>query len=454
MKKIITGVLILCFLMLVGCAAGNNESNETGDFQESDSSESDIISEESQEIFLEPKTITLWNSCEPRERIALMENINEFANRNNSINIEVRHFRNQEELEDQFEASSLAGAGPEILLTNFDAVPRLAPENVIREMTQEINYNLFLNGLVEISEYNNRKYIIPFVGGDFLLFYYNKDLIEVPPQTFNEIIEYSLEYNDPDEALYAFLLNASEPDWIIPFIGGYSEWIIDYRTNSLNLDNNSTKKTLDFLSLVFNEESIAPYDIGYEDINNSFKEQKTPMIINGTWALEEYINIGMDFGVARIPRTPDGIRNPTSMISGLGFLININNFGTKYDASMKFINYMLSDEVQVSWANNTLSIPAKKEFEDSETRVNDEIIENIMEISRTCRGKPNQSILRAIRDAIRINSENVILENISSDEATLKIQEDAIKLKSGGVRIEEPLEEEQINELEEQDGQE
>jgi maltose-binding protein MalE len=453
MKKIIFILIAIGLLVLTGCFAENNSSIEAGVAQESDVNNTDTVSDESEEVLFEPRTITIWNSCEPRERIALMENINEFANRNNLINIEVRHFRSQEELEDQFEAASLAGAGPEILLVDFDAVPRLAPENVIREITQEINYSLFLNGLVEISEYNNRKYIIPFISNDFLLFYYNQDLIGEPPQTFNQIIEYSLEYNNPDENLYAFLLNGLEPDWIIPFIGGYSEWILDYRTNSLTLDTNSTKKTLDFLNLIFNEEQIAPYGIGYEEINNSFKEQNTAMIINGSWALEEYRNSGINFGVSKIPRTPDGIRNPTSMMSGLGFLININNFGTKYDASMKFINYMLSDEVQVSWAKNTLSFPAKIEFESTDTNVNDEIIEKLMEISRSCRGKPNQSILRAIRDAVRINSENVILGNISSDEAALKIQEDAIKLKSGGIRIEAPLEEEQINGLEEQDEQ-
>ncbi len=453
MKKIILTVIIISLLMLAGCIDENNASGEAGVSQGSDINNTDTAPNESEEALFEPKTITIWNSCEPRERIALMENINEFANRNNLINIEVRHFRNQEELEDQFEAASLAGAGPEILLVNFDAVPRLAPENVIREITQEVNYSLFLNGLVEISEYNNRRYIIPFTGNDFLLFYYNKDLIEGPPQTFNQIIEYSLEYNNPDENLYAFLLNGLEPDWIIPFIGGYSEWILDYSTNSLTLDTNSTKKTLDFLNLVFNEEQIAPYGIGYEEINNAFKEQNTAMIINGSWALEEYRNSGINFGVSKIPRTPDGIRNPTPMMSGLGFLININNFGAEYDASMKFINFMLSDEVQVSWAKNTLNFPAKIEFDDIDTSVNDEIIEKIMEISRSCRGKPNQSTLRAIRDAIRINSENVILENISSDEAVLKIQEDAIKLKSGGIRIEAPLEDEQINELEEQDEQ-
>ncbi len=198
--------------------------------------------------------ITLWDCLDPKERFALIESVDNFMAENEYIDVEMVHFRNQEELEDQFEAAGLAGAGPELMLGDFDSVQRLVPGNVVKEIVDEADYSLFLDGLVEISEYNNKNYVIPFRSSDFLALFYNKDLIDKPPVDFEEVIEYCKEVNDFEEWTYGFLLNASEPDWIIPFIGGYDDWIVNYSSNSLNLDTDATEKTMEFLNYIYNEE--------------------------------------------------------------------------------------------------------------------------------------------------------------------------------------------------------
>ena len=66
-----------------------------------------------------------------------------------------------------------------------------------------------------------------------------------------------------------------------------------------------------------------PFEIGYENINEAFKSGEVDMIINGTWAINEYKEAGINFGVAKIPKVSDAITNPTPMISGLGFVVNV-----------------------------------------------------------------------------------------------------------------------------------
>ena len=60
-----------------------------------------------------------------------------------------------------------------------------------KEITDEVDYYDILDGLVEISEYNGRKYIIPFRATDPLMFFYNKSLMKNVPNDFDEVIEYS-----------------------------------------------------------------------------------------------------------------------------------------------------------------------------------------------------------------------------------------------------------------------
>ncbi|GAI28890.1 unnamed protein product, partial [marine sediment metagenome] len=54
-------------------------------------------------------------------------------------------------------------------------------------------------------------------------------------------------------------------------IGGYADWIVDYGSDSLTLDTNATVKTMEFLTYIYNEEKILPYNIEYGEINELFK---------------------------------------------------------------------------------------------------------------------------------------------------------------------------------------
>lgn len=381
--------------------------------------------------------INIWDSVNPKERIALMDSIEEFMGLNSTVKINSRHFRSDEELLDQFEAASLAGSGPEILLSRLESAQRLAASSVIKPIENETDYTTIIAGLNEISSYNGKKYVIPFRAMDFLMLFYNKDLVSEVPGDFASLIEYCKKVNKPKENVYGFLLNSKEPDWIIPFIGGYEDWIVDYDTNSITLNSDATVKTLEFLVKFFNEDKIQPFNIEYEEINNSFKNGNTQMIINGSWAIDEYKEAKLNFGVAKIPVILQGNKSPTPMIDGIGFMLNINYYGDKLEAAKKLIAYLMSENVQESWNLSTQTFSVLKNAADSLQAKGDPILQAAMRQESICRGKPNDEIIRVIRDAIRINFENVIMGNITPADAVLKMQEDAIKLKSGNLKVEE-----------------
>jgi len=436
-RLIIMSIALSLFFLLNNISCNLIKPRVEGDMGKA---EEEVVEDGESEITASeklPTRITLWDCLDPKERFALIESVDNFIVENDHIDIETRHFRNQEELEDQFEAASLAGAGPELLLLDFDGVQRLVPGNVIKEIADEADYSLFLEGLVEISEYNNRNYIIPFRSFDFLALFYNKDLIDKLPMDFEEVIEYCKEVNNFREWTYGFLLNASEPDWIIPFIGGYADWIVDYSSNSLTLDTKATEKTMEFLTYIYNEEKILPYDIEYEEINELFKSGNAHMIINNIRSIKEYQEAELNIGVAKIPRVWQGDKYPTPLISGLGFMININCYGSELEAVNEFIQYMLTEEVQIGWTSNTDTFPVLKNIDRDEVIKNNDIVYDAFQQAKVCRGKPHEELIRIIRDAIRDNVKNVISGDILPGDAALKIQEDALRLRSGNVPVEE-----------------
>ncbi len=440
-KLLVLFIVPSLFLLLitVSCKLLNPQTeNETGLVEEeaAESPQNELTNGEKLEV-----KITLWDCLEPKGRIALMESIDNFMAANSYIEVDTEHFRSQEELEDQFEAASLAGAGPELILLNFDGLQRLVPENVVKEITGEAveaaDYSLFLDGLTEISKYNGRNYIIPFRSFDFLVLFYNKDLVENPPLSFEEVIEYCEEVNDFGSGIYGFLLNADEADWIIPFIGGYDDWIVDYGSNSLTLDNQATVKTMEFLDYIYNENKILPYNIDYNEINELFKSGNAHMIIDNISAVEEYQSAGLNIGIEKIPRVWQGNKNPTPLISGVGFMINVNCYGNELAAASEFIKYILSEEIQIEWTSSTDTFPVLKNIDRSEVIRDDDIIYNAVQQAKLCRGKPYEKLIMVIRDAIRDNARSVISGDLLPADAALKIQEDALRLRSGNVPVEE-----------------
>ncbi|MBM3709286.1 MAG: extracellular solute-binding protein [Actinobacteria bacterium] len=439
--KIRAGYILVIFLIIIiiavslSCNITDKRESVVNDTAETGGAEAgEEIQDQSSADIIE---INIWDSSDPKVQIALLDSIEKFLSLTPGLAINTRHFRSEEELLDQFEAASLAGSGPEILISRLESSNRLAKSKTIKQLTGYFDYSSILDGLKEISFFSGVNYVVPFRAYNFLMLYYNKEFITDIPVNFNELLKYCNDVKQLNDDNYGFLLNAKEPDWIIPFVGGYQDWIYDYSTGAISLKSEAMKKTLEFLDKIYSQEKILPYDMGYEEINNAFKAGNAHMIINGNWAVDEYREGGINFGVARIPIVLGGYKNPTPMLDGIGFMININCYGDEFIASRELINYLMSDEIQAGWTSSTLTLPAIKGIEQKLIINNEDVWQAAMQQAGICRGKPPDEFLRAIRDAVRINLENVIKGNITIDEAVVKMQEDAVMLKSGSVTVED-----------------
>jgi maltose-binding protein MalE len=203
---------------------------------------------------------------------------------------------------------------------------------------------------------------------------------------------------------------------------------------------------MEFLTYIYNEEKILPYNIEYGEINELFKSGNAHMIINNIQSIKEYQEAGLNFGVSKIPRAWQSDKYPTPLISGLGFIINLNCYGSELEAVNEFIQYMLTEEVQIDWTSNTDTFPVLENIDRNEKVRNDDIVYGAFQQAKLCRGKPHEELIRVIRDAIRDNVKNVISGDMLPGDAALKIQEDALRLRSGAISVEEAAEVEETEE--------
>lgn len=435
--KILIFAIVLIFLFIFSSFISsckifdNNNSKETATTVTEPSTKEET--QQTDTLNNQVVELNIWTKIEPKEQIELTNSIEIFSSNNPYVKITTKNFRNSEELLDQFTASSLAGAGPDLLITEIESLKALAPAGVIRPITEDIFGDIlnkdFFKGLEEISIYENKTFSLPFRAFNFLMLFYNKDYIEKPPVEFIEIINYCKNVNNPGKDKWGFLFNWKEPDWIIPFCGGYQGWIYDYETNSIFLDTQEMIQTLQFLYDIYNKEKILPFNVDYGYINEAFKVGNVHMIINGDWAVNEYNSEGINFGVSKIPVVFGGFKNPTPMINGIGFLFNVNSYGKNLEESKNFVNFLLDQQSQERWTKNTDTLPVLNSMMNDENIKNDELLLNQLKQGAVCRGKIPEEILRVIRDSIRQNIESVLNGSIKPEDAAKKMQEDAIKLK-------------------------
>ncbi len=428
-----TAVIVLWILMTMALFSACSFLNKKDVLQTLPESTDRQVEEETGDnsAVSEVVEIEIWDKLEPGEQIELMNSIQKFMDNNKNIKIITRHFRSDEELADQFKAASLAGAGAEVILANLAISADLAKSKVIRQVPRDMEYAGIISGLAEISRFENNNYIIPFRAFDFLLLYYNKDLVSDVPANFNDLIQYCRQVNKPSENIWGFLFNLYEPEWVLPLVGGYQDWIYDYSTGSISLDSEAMTSMLKMLLKIYNEEKILPYGYGYEEINEAFINGNAHMIVNGNWATQEYLNAGIDFGVSKIPVVIEGFKNPTPMVDGIGFMFNANSYGREFEAASQLVSYLMSEEMQLSWTLKTKTLPVFSSIENLAQIKENEILYGQVQQLKICRGRINENVLRVIRDAIKINLENVMAGNISPEDAAVKMQEDAIKLLTG-----------------------
>jgi ABC-type glycerol-3-phosphate transport system substrate-binding protein len=198
---------------------------------------------------------------------------------------------------------------------------------------------------------------------------------------------------------------------------------------------------MEFLIYIYNEEKILPASMEYSEISDLFKSGNVHMIMDDLNAVEEYREAGLNLGVSKIPRVLGGNKYPTPLISGFGFMININCYGIELEAVNEFIDYMMTEEVQVDWNLNTHTIPVLKSIDSNIAMRDDDILYNAFQQAKLCRGKPYERLIMVIRDAIRDNVENVISGDLVPADAAILMQEDALRLRSGEILLEEPEDE-------------
>jgi len=404
----LSGILLLCgILSMLACGGG-------GDFD---------------------GKLFLWEQMDPSEQDLLDRQLARWMDAHPGVTVERVHYET-EQLRTQFQNAALAGAGPALVFGPADQVGPFSTMGLIEPLDAlfaqarlDSFYTESLPRLARRGEKNAPLWCLPDQLGNHLTLCFNKAMVPSAPQTFKQLIAIGQEWTKDEDGdgkpdTYGLVFNQKEPFWLVPFLGGFGGWVVDEEGRP-TLGTKAMASALSYVQYLKFDMGIMPREADYEVADALFKEGKAAFIINGPWAWQQYLDAGIDLGLAPLPQLWGG-GWPAPMVSAKGYSLNANVRGRERELALELMDYLTSEAVQVEKAEAMGTIPSRRGAAKRAEGSHPLIAASRAQIERG-RAMPVAPEMRAIWDVMRPAYQEVMGNRIKPEEAAAQMQEQVVK---------------------------
>jgi len=318
-------------------------------------------------------------------RVTAMEQLIEnFEAANPDITVTMTHFP-YADYRTKVAAAIPAGEGPDVVqlfygwLNDYKAAELIQPlpADVFDADTIDAEFFPMVSAMREGDSY----WALPTAVRSLALFYntrlFDAAGIDGPPETLDEMLEIGAALTKRDaagnitQAGLTMGMTAQDHHWfregLVRQFGG-EPYLDDYQT--VNYNSDAGREAMEFYIGLGQENGIGA--IGFMDEPQAaFKAGLAGMHIDGSFRIGSLNKTrGLQWGVTELPATSEGMRSNYS--SYWVNAITTKAEGEKYDAAVKFMEYVTSDEAMQIWLDVVGELPAKPSVGLTEANANDE----------------------------------------------------------------------------------
>ncbi|MDT0681274.1 extracellular solute-binding protein [Roseicyclus sp. F158] len=284
-------------------------------------------------------------------------------------------------------AANMARKGPDVMQLFYGWADKFIEGNLIQPLPEDtfpaaqIEEEFF--PIVSAMQRDGEYYGLPTAVRSLALFW-NKDLFEEagidgPPETLDELVEYGKKLAVKNDAgnfeTVGLTLDMAGQDhqwWRevlvrqmggVPYNDDYSQVTYD--------DDAAGAEALEFYTNLQTEHGIGA--AGFMDEGQAaFRAGRAAMTIDGTFRLGSFNSIeDFEWGVAELPANEEGVQS--NYASYFANAIGSSAEGEELEASIKFLEYISSDEAMQIWLEVVGELPARREAAMTDANMNDPI---------------------------------------------------------------------------------
>jgi maltose/maltodextrin transport system substrate-binding protein len=249
-------------------------------------------------------------------------------------------------LTDKFQQAAATGDGPDIVLWAHDRFGEWAAGGLIAPVEPSPE---FTAGVLETAwdavMFGGKTWGYP-VGVEAIALVYNKDLIDAPPASFEEIKDMPVK----KEGVTKIMWDYNNTYFTFPLMmanGGYAfvkkDGVYDGKDTGVN--NAGAVQGATVLKQLI-DDGVMPAGVDYGVMDGAMNKGEVAMVINGPWSWGGFKTSGINFGVAPLPSV--GGKPAIPFIGVTSFAINAAS--PNKDLAVELIeNYILTDEGLNAW---------------------------------------------------------------------------------------------------------
>ena len=277
------------------------------------------------------------------------------------------------------------GEGPDVVVLASDMVGVAKDKNLISQIHfMQVENSQYLTNSIASVTFDGELYSVPKTIETLILFY-NKDLLKEPPSTLEEYVDLSKKLRKKGK--YGLLAKWELFYTTYALMHGYGAYI--FRTdndgtinlNSYGLDTDGAVESLKVLRKMSKADLV--YDClsgvdGYNRMYELFSSKKAIAVINGPWAIEDYLKAGINFGITTLPTLPNG--NPMAGFLGIkGY--SISKWSTHKDLAEDFLRFINEHKYALLRYKESRQVPPIISVLQDPSLANDELIQVIAQQS-------------------------------------------------------------------------
>jgi maltose-binding protein MalE len=371
------------------------------------------------------RTIRIWHEKVSAER-ALFEEVLARYEAEHGVDIETI-YRDGEEQRQLYIVAAIGGSGPDLIYGRADDASLFAVTETIRPL-ETVFDDAYFDAFTErgLVAWGGDTLMVSDQVRTFLALVYNRDLVETPPETLDDLVALGEQLED-DDVRYALTWNYKEPYFFIPFLTAFGGWVMD-DDGTPTLDTDATAEAIQYVLDLRDEYGLIPPEVDYNVSETLFKDGEAATIINGPWAFAGYGEAGVDYGVARIPRNEATGRWAAPIVSTSGYAINANVSDEKLPLVRDLLRYLTSAEVQTLMAERLRAVPTQRAVLTTEAVQTDSLILASLRQIEVARPMPLDPMMRQVWDGMRGPYQLVMNGRVTPREGARLMQEQVEKL--------------------------
>jgi arabinogalactan oligomer/maltooligosaccharide transport system substrate-binding protein len=344
---------------------------------------------------------------------------------NSGLEITRTHYQT-EDLRQQFQAASLAGIPPDLILGPSDTAGIYAVSGFIAPLEGKLDFSRYNRPVLDAITLDGHIWGVPVSNGNHLLMFYNRRLAAVPPETTDELFSYCAGEAVKLKLERCMAFDLGEPFWLMPWLGAFGGWPMEGKTPTL--DTKPMRDALNFyLDLKF-VKKLVPMECDYNCMDSLFKESKVAFIINGDWAISGYQkHFGKELGICLIPKLSQTGIYPSPMVSGKYFMVSSGVKPEKMDAIKRLLEFYTSRDNQIKQYLALKRLPALTAAGSATEITSDPVSRISLEQILKGRPMPMATEMRTVWDSARNYLGLATAKKLDVDTAVKRMQENTLK---------------------------